>query len=150
MSNSLHQGISTSPSHSLDFIVEPLQKLLKDTTRQLSDILEQLAILAIRFQHFYIEPVDIDWTQDFQTDVTFFEHLRHMSSLQLCNLMTGSDEELFRKLCRQDIIDNSEGIKNERIIKIGVRWNKLCRTVQECVIVDRQMGHSIGKLAEVC
>jgi len=64
--------------------------------------------------------------------------------------MTNSDEELFRKLCKQDIIDHSEGIENERVTKVGVQWDKLCEAVQECVIVDRQLGHSIVKLAEVC
>ncbi len=150
MSNSLHQGLGSSPSHNLDFIVEPLQKLLQDQTRQLTDILEQLAILAIRFQRRYLDAMDIDWTQELRTDVTFFENLRHMSSLQLCNLMTGSDEMLFRKLCKQDIIDHYEGIGNDRVTKVGVRWDNLCRAVQECVLVDRQLGHSVTKLAEVC
>lgn len=64
--------------------------------------------------------------------------------------MTNSDEELFRRLCKQDIIDYSEGIDNERVTKVGVRWDRLCRAVQECLIVNRRLGHSIGKLAEVC
>ncbi len=150
MSNSLHQGLSNSPSQSLDFIVEPLQKLLQDQTQQLTDILGQLAILAIRFQQGYLDVVDIDWTQELRTEVTFFKNLRHMSSLELCNLMTNSDELLFRTLCKQDIIDRYEGIENANATEIGVRWDKLCRAVQECVLVDRQLGHSIAKLAQVC
>lgn len=72
-----------------------------------------------------------------------------MSSLQLCNLITDSDKEMFCKLCKRDIIDHSERIDNERVTKVGVQWGKLCRVVQECVIVNRQQGYFIGKLTEV-
>ena len=69
--------------------------------------------------------------------------------MQLSNLITNSDEELFRRLCKKDIIDHGEGIHNERVTKIGARWDKLCRVVQECVIANRQLGYPISKLAEV-
>ena len=56
---------------------------------------------------------------------------------------------MFCKLCKRDIIDHSERIDNERVTKVGVQWGKLCRVVQECVIVNRQQGYFIGKLTEV-
>ena len=44
----------------------------------------------------------------------------------------------------------SDDICNERVTIVGLRWERLCRDVQECVILDHQLGHSIGKLAEIC
>ncbi|KAI9702750.1 MAG: hypothetical protein M1836_007964 [Candelina mexicana] len=140
---------SDRPHHTLDFIVQPLQQLLQDQTRQLTDILEQLAVLAVRFKHSYVDAVEIDWMQQFRTEVTFFEHLRHMSSMQLANLMTNSDVELFRKLRPQDIIDHAKGINNNQVKELGMRWNRLCEVVQECVIANSQLVHSISKVAEV-
>lgn len=78
------------------------------------------------------------------------QHLRHMSFLQVCNLITDSDEELFSRLRKQYIIDYSEGINNERVTKVGERWDRMCRVVLECAIVNRRLGHSIGKLAKIC
>jgi len=140
---------SDMPHHTLAFIVRPLQQLLQDETRQLTDVLEHLALLAVRFKHSYVDAVDIDWMQEFRTEATFFEHLRHMSSLQLANLMTNSDVESFRQLRPQDIIDHARGIDNNQVKELGVVWNRLCEVVQECVIANRQLGRSVGKVAQV-
>lgn len=149
MSNSLQQGCDSVPSDYFDFIIGPLEELLQDQTRQLTDILEQLAILAVRFQRSYVEAFDIDWTQEFQTEVIFFERLCHMSSLQLAHLLTKSDIETFRSLRPQDILDHNEGVSNGPVRKVGMRWNRLCEAVQECVTTNYELGHSVDRLAEV-
>lgn len=146
MSNTLHQGLSKPPSHTINFIVEPLQKLLQDRSRQPTDILDHLTIVDLRFKQCYVNAVHIDWTQELRTDVTFWEDLRYMSSRQLYDLRTRSDEELFRILCEKDIINYS---KNERVAVVSARWNKLCRDVWEYVIIDRRLGCYIRELAEV-
>ena len=149
MSNSLQQGCDSVPTDYFEFIIRPLEKLLQDQTRQLTDILEQLAILAVRFRRSYVEAVDIDWTQEFQTDVIFFERLCHMSSLQLAHFLTKSDIETFRTLRPQDILDHNQGVSNGPVRKVGMHWNRLCEAVQECVTTNYELGHSVGRLAEV-
>lgn len=144
----LHQSTSiggySEPILEIDFIVEPLQELLETQDRPVTDILQQLAVLAVRFQRDYQWEEEIDWTQKFRTDTEFFRCIRGTSPSQLADSISECDLKAFRNLGPQSIIYQDDQLKS-----LALRWNRLSQEVLECVVASRQLGHKIADLAAV-
>lgn len=137
-----YSGISV-PLHFLDFtfILRPLQEFLSKPA-PLSILLQELEVLAIRFQRLY-HNIDADLSRVFSVDMTFLTLVREQSLVLLARSRTYYDLEHFRKLCLTGIIKQDEHTRS-----LNARWNSLCRAVEECAAAD-ELRPRLVELAEV-
>lgn len=145
MSYALQPGLPTPFSEFykiLDFLIKPVQKLFKE--RNTREALRLLNILAVRHQHAYQRPGEIDWRQDFQTDTEFFDLITSMSLIELADLLNDNDYIEFLQLSPKDTVKNGYTLQ-----LLHRRWNHLCERVKECIIADRNLGLRVRELAQV-
>lgn len=126
----------------LDFLIKPLQEKLHG--KEIREALRLLAILAIRHQHSYQRPDEINWRQDFKTDTEFFERITTMDLNEVANLLTDNDYIEFDKL---SLLDAMEYGHHSQLL--DQRWNHLCEQVKECIIIDKKLACLIMELAQV-
>ena len=145
MSQSLHLVRSNRPpadalpQPNLDFILGPLRALPR---RNAVEILEQHAVLEVRFRRSFLYAHDIDWTRRFQTNVNLFNRVTKMPAQDLADQLTDSDLTAFRSLAPQSVID-----EDVRFQQLNRRWDRQCLAISEILMTHR---HLIHKVMDVC
>lgn len=109
------------------------------------EALRQLAVLGIRFQRMYWKEDEIDWTQRLWTDVDFFEHISTIPIMDLADLLTENDLTELYLVPPKEIID-TQGCGLQHVQR---RWNRRCEAVQESIIFENMLNHSVVCLARV-
>lgn len=129
--------------HALDFVVAPLRKLLQSQDRPLEGKLLQLAVLAVRYQLFYVDDIDTASVGIFSTDTRSFESLAERPPWELAESITISDLTNFRHLSLQIIMDNDDEYRY-----IGRGWNEWSLAVQEGALVGQNFAKKALEVAK--
>lgn len=124
------------PETHFAFIIEPLREVLSQH-RALSDILQQLDALSVRFKRHYSDEF-IDWKQRWDILTPFLDLLRDSDTPVIST--TRSDLLEFDKLKSLATLHgqikwnlNCKSLSwNVHLQSLGVRWNSLCFAVEEC------------------
>ena len=143
-------GHSPSDTHSdpyraLDFVLCPIRKLFTQENQTLMETIKQLAILERRFTETFITAVHVDWMTPLSTDFTFLRNISSMTPQQMALSLTKVDVSLFNRLAVQDFIEPHSTPR----VEIGRKWQTLASDSEACVIVDKQLGSIISKVATV-
>ncbi|KAA6413106.1 MAG: hypothetical protein FRX48_02850 [Lasallia pustulata] len=105
-------------------------------------MLEQHAVLEVRFRRSYLNPQDTDWTRRFRTDVDLFNCVTKMPAQDLADQLTDGDLTAFRSLAPQSVID-----EGDRFQQMNRRWDDQCLAISKFLIIHR---HLIHKAINVC
>lgn len=130
------------PTVDFAFILNPLQKVLSQH-EPVSRIMQQLDILAVRFQRHYSDHF-LDRQRAFDIDTPLLTLLDQPIASAV--LRTGDDLKEFRKLEDIDFssFGHDEGMiplsENMLLKSLGARWNSLCEAVEECAAVPELRG----------
>lgn len=133
-----------SPCDSLFFIFRRIETLLE--SQDLLWTLQRLAILAIRFERYYILEAQADWPKHLPNKFDFFEDLHKSSPEKLVKEMTKADIKLFMKLNIEDLHESNEtGVGARR----GRRCQRLYDRTIECAIISFQLREVLSDIAIV-
>lgn len=135
-------NLEVAPQPDLGFIYGPLRDLFSHQRQDLARILKKLAILEVRFQREYLGEEEIDWVQRFDTNTDLFDRVTTTSPHDLADSLTENDLVAFQNLCPQNVIQEDTSFQY-----MHRRWNRLCRTVQESIAVDSDLGLLLADLA---
>ncbi|KAL9075870.1 MAG: hypothetical protein Q9161_001263 [Pseudevernia consocians] len=127
------------PQPNFEFILGPLRALPR---RNAVEMLEQHAVLEVRFRRSYLNPQDTDWTRRFRTDVDLFNCVTKMPAQDLADQLTDGDLTAVRSLAPQSVID-----EGDRFQQMNRRWDDQCLAISEFLIIHR---HLIHKGINVC
>lgn len=107
--------------------------------------LRHLGILELRFQRMFLNEEEVDWSQRFWTNISFFEHITTTPAAEIANLLTRLDLEELRLVPPQAFVNS-----NDRCLQnVHRRCNRLCEAIQESIILREQLKQSVVRLAEV-
>jgi hypothetical protein len=122
----------------LDFasITEPLQEILSQP-EPLPRVLQQIEVLAVRFRLHY-HSTEINLPQRFDAATPFLTLICETNILHLAISRTQRDLEEFHKLRVSGILKGDEHTRS-----LDIRWNSLCRAVEECCAVNEIQPHLV-------
>jgi hypothetical protein len=129
-------------SDALKIITRPLEELV-NKDQPLSETLEQLAVLDIRFNKRYA--FDIDWTSTSEIDTSLYDMLKTLKTRDLVRVLNASDVDRVRQLTVKGIMQHDEACK-----EIGRQWDLLCQAVSERLCLSPSSVHKFLVCAEVC
>jgi len=67
--------------------------------------IRQLAVLELRFQRMFLNEKEVDWSQQFWSNVDFFEQITTTSTTKIVDLLTKLDLKKLRLVPSQEFID---------------------------------------------
>ncbi|KAJ5608651.1 hypothetical protein N7528_009218 [Penicillium herquei] len=123
-----------------DLFIEPLEDVLAAST-SLKSVLQQMTILGHRFK--FYQTLDVDWAQPLETNMDFFWRLQWLPPRKFAEVLTMDDSISLRQLNTRILCGKSPRPRR----RVGVRWNALCRSVEECLVTDVGVGDAIERLA---
>ncbi len=133
-----------NPSEALELIIGPLREVVQDQRQPLKEKLNQLAVLDVRFQLSYSNQIEIEWRKAFDTDTQLSESLLWKPCEEVINLITEDDRTRFLGLSPSCIMNHDACCR-----EVGLRWDQLCRAVQESVLVDKRFVEKAVKCVKV-
>jgi hypothetical protein len=125
---------------SLTFLIGPIRRLFGRQEEDLTEMLQDLAVLDSRFRHDMV--IEVDWTRPLSTDFSFRRGLGQKDLAVFAASITEEDSAHFDRLCGTDFRTLSSG----RLDPIDERLLSFSDDVRACATADADL---VGPIAEV-
>jgi len=127
----------------LVFLINPIRVLFARRHEDLTEMLQDLAVLDSRFQHDIIE--EANWIRPLSTDFSFRRGLGQKDLAKFAASITEKDSACFDQLCGSDFRMISSG----RLDPIDERLLQLGDDVRACATADADLVEPIAEVIMV-
>jgi hypothetical protein len=144
LSTAISCDTSSHPATSLQFIIDPVEKILAEQRFDFLTLIEHLLIIETRFKLKIVNLTDVTWSAPFPIDFSLWQSIKTLPPRILAESNTKAVELLFHGISLAHIARN-----DKRVRDIVENWSAYSDDILACLNADAGVVDYFKELAEV-